>query len=552
MLHLNSRSYMCKRVLLLYTDKYYLVKQVYPFGLDLIAGHLRQYGYHVTIDYPFLTESKIETNLVKILERCKPDLIGLGIRNLDTAMSCEELGNYAGPGYRTFYFLPEIKQVVESIKKLRPKIPMIAGGGAFSISPAAILKRLGIKYGIVGEGEEPFCQFLKAYPDEEKIIKIPGIVLQHGNDFLTNPRQPYTLKENTYVHAREKKFNYAYETVGLPIQVKRGCNKNCSYCVEPIIEGKKFVFKNQDDVIKELTTIAESHDGIHKIFFTDTEFNIPSLEYCTVLVKKIIDSGLHENFRFSSQFLPWPFDAGFAELLARAGFSVILTCDSFSDSILEKNRSSFRRKDIINSLELCEQFKLDCTANFIFGLPGEIFKTIDHTLSEMLNFSPNDNRRYEYTIGARIYHGTPLCHFVEKQGTNQHVYGEKSKGYLEPCFYCSPENPLKLKSYIDSVLPFFLDFQNNYDDSTRRILAISYLIDQCRWDKALKRFFTSDLAARSFIYDYFFRKLTDSGKTKMAKEISEHLLTAILQSRKIHEYEDQISIIRYYLSILTP
>ena len=34
-----------KRVLLLYADSYYLVKQVYPFGLDLIANHLRRHGH---------------------------------------------------------------------------------------------------------------------------------------------------------------------------------------------------------------------------------------------------------------------------------------------------------------------------------------------------------------------------------------------------------------------------------------------------------------------------------------------------------------------------
>ena len=37
-----------KRILLLYADKYYLIKQVYPFGLDLIANYLTQHGYNVS------------------------------------------------------------------------------------------------------------------------------------------------------------------------------------------------------------------------------------------------------------------------------------------------------------------------------------------------------------------------------------------------------------------------------------------------------------------------------------------------------------------------
>lgn len=81
-----------KKVLLLYTDKYYFVKQIYPFGLDIIADYLRRHSYDVTIDFPFLPETDPETNLIGILERENPDLIGLGLRNIDTCMACEKYG----------------------------------------------------------------------------------------------------------------------------------------------------------------------------------------------------------------------------------------------------------------------------------------------------------------------------------------------------------------------------------------------------------------------------------------------------------------------------
>ena len=50
-----------------------------------------------------------------------------------------------------------------------------------------------------------------------------------------------------------------------------------------------------------------------------------------------------------------------AELVAEAGFAIILTCDSFADSVLEKNGSSYREKDITETIELCEKFSIDCT-----------------------------------------------------------------------------------------------------------------------------------------------------------------------------------------------
>jgi len=540
-----------KKILLLYTDKYYFVKQIYPFGLDIIADYLRRHSYDVTIDFPFLPETDPETNLIGILERENPDLIGLGLRNIDTCMACEKYGNHEGAGYRTFYFLPDVKQLIDIIKKQRPGVPLIAGGGAFTISPAAILKMLGIRYGVVGEGEEAMRQFLEAFPDDDKISKIPNMIFQCSDSYKINQRQPYTFRKAGRIIERESKFNYAYETAGLPIQVKRGCNQNCSYCVEPLIEGRIFIFRDHDDVICELKNIAEKYDGIKNIFFTDTEFNIPDLKHCSTLIRKIIKSGLHEHFRFSSQFLPRPFDDRFAELLAQAGFSIVLTCDNFADSVLKMNRTSYRQNDIIQTLELCRQFDLDCTVNLVFGLPGETYETIDHTIEQMIKFSPDLLRRYEYTIGGRIYQNTPLCRFVDKQENSRHLYGRKSEGYLEPYYYCCPESPLKLKAYIDDILPFSIDYKNNYDELIFQDLAIRYLIDQKDWDKAATRFFNTDISTRTSVYDYFFRKLTDYGEIETAKQISERLIEAILETEQDSEYMEQIPLIKYYLSLLT-
>lgn len=76
--------------------------------MDIIADYLRWHSYDVTIDFPFLPETDPETNLIGILEREDPDLIGLGLRNIDTCMACEKYGNHEGAGYRTFYFLPDV------------------------------------------------------------------------------------------------------------------------------------------------------------------------------------------------------------------------------------------------------------------------------------------------------------------------------------------------------------------------------------------------------------------------------------------------------------
>ena len=95
-----------------------------------------------------------------------------------------------------------------------------------------------------------------------------------------------------------------------------------------------------------------------------------------------------------------------------------------------------------------------------------------------------------------------------------------------------------------------MEYNNKYDSLKTRNLAISYLTDQAIWDEAEARFFESDIATQVSIYDYIFRKLIDCGREDTARVISEHLITAIVDSGKSSEYMDQISVIQYYLSLL--
>ena len=464
-------------------------------------------------------------------------------------MSCETYGNYGGNEYKTFYFLPEIKSIVDLIKKHAPGLPIIAGGGAFTISPEAILKYLRIEYGVVGEGEEPLRQFIEAFPNKRMINQIAGLARFDGG-YRVNSRKAYSSIEDALLPVRDKKFHYAYETGGLPVRVKRGCNQGCSYCVEPIIEGRKIVFRKIDRIIEELKSVSQKYEGIRNIFFVDTEFNLPDLTFCSQLVERIIEEGLHDRFSFASQFLPRPFDSDFAGLLAEAGFSIILTCDSFADEVLKGNHTSYRERDICNTLDVCEQRGLACTISMIFGLPGETYETLTYSLDLMKRYRPGFSRRYEYTIGGRIYQGTRLCRAIEKGGEEKHLYGNMSEGYIEPYYFCAPESPFKLQRHIEKVLGYAIAYENRYDETAARSLTIAYMADQGRWGEVIPKFVESDLPVRSQIYDYLFRRLTGTGRNDEARVVSENLLSSIEGASKDLRYRDQMELIRFYLSLL--
>lgn len=535
-----------RQVLLIYTDPYYLVKQVYPFGLDILAARLRQEGIEVRIEYAFLPSADPAANLSRVVADFKPDLVGLCIRNIDTCMACEDYGDVSGEGYRSFFFLPKIRAAANAVRELLPGIPMICGGGGFTVAPREMLAYLDVGFGVAGEGEESLSAFVKAWPDQDRLAEIPGLVIRSKKRFTENPRREFAFPK-LQTPGRDPGFRHALESVGLPVRIKRGCGQACSFCVEPIIEGRKYVFRDIPDVIGELQAAA-SMDQVNRVFFVDTEFNLPDLEYAAALVEGILAAGLHSRFRFASQFLPRPFTDDFAGLLAKAGFSVILTCTSFADEVLEASGVSYRAADIVKALDLCAEHGIDATVDLIFGLPGETWETVAHTIRQMNDLPATRLRRYEYTVGARIYPGTALARMAAGDG-KRNIYGNLTPELLEPCFYCVPTSPLELKRHVDARVPEPMRFANELSESSRARLAVGYLADRGRFEEAGNAFLSLSLPDKSAAFDYFFRLLANAGCLDAARLAAENLRRAIDEAAH-PAYLGQAGLIDYYLSVL--
>lgn len=537
-----------RRVLLLYTDPYYLVKQVYPYGLDLLAARLRQEGLEVRIEYAFLPHANAQANLSATIGDFAPDLVGLGIRNIDTCMACEDFGDVSGQGYRSFFFLPSVRSVAQAARHLLPDVPIICGGGGFTVAPRHLLDYLDLDFGVAGEGENALSAFVNAWPNRDKLAEIPGLVIRNGNQLHEHPRETFSFP-HLPAPTRDAGFRHAFASTGLPVRIKRGCNQSCSFCVEPIIEGRTFIYRDIDDVTGELQTAATMNQ-VNKIFFVDTEFNVPDLNFATRLVESLLVKGLPARYHFASQFLPRPFTDEFAALLATAGFSVILTCTSFADEVLEAAGVSYRETDIVQALNLCARHHIDTTVDLIFGLPGETWETVTHSIQAMSKLPETPYRRYEYTVGVRVYPGTALARMVAKDG-GRNVYGRLSKELLEPCFYCTPTAPLALKHHIDGQVPAPMRFDNELSESRRARLAVGYLADHGRFEEAYKTYFSLPLPDKSAVFDYFFRLLVDTGSPDVALLVAADLKQAIVEANN-PALQDQLGIIEFYLTILDP
>ena len=125
------------KILLIYPNRYHN-PPVMPLGLEYLSGAVTAAGHHADVlDLCF--SDRPEEELRRALQVLKPDITGISIRQVDTAL-------YRG----NQFFLPEIRDYVRVCKEYGS--PVVLGGSGFSIMPDKILEFTGAQYGIICSG----------------------------------------------------------------------------------------------------------------------------------------------------------------------------------------------------------------------------------------------------------------------------------------------------------------------------------------------------------------------------------------------------------------
>ena len=136
------------KVLVFATNREKFPDPVFPIGASYIAEAVRDAGFDVNILDACFSDD-IYSDLKNALLTLKPDIIGFSIRNVD---------NISFPIAETY--LPYYKDCVKIVRE-NSNAKIVLGGSGFSIFPEQYMEELKADYGIKGEGEFQFIEFLK-------------------------------------------------------------------------------------------------------------------------------------------------------------------------------------------------------------------------------------------------------------------------------------------------------------------------------------------------------------------------------------------------------
>ena len=221
------------------------------------------------------------------------------------------------------------------------------------------------------------------------------------------------------------------------IETKRGCNKGCIYCADPLIKGKTLRLRSPKSVVDEIESLLRA--GIDYFHFCDSEFNLPSVHAEEVCLE-IIRRGLGNKVRWYTYASPVPFTEEMAILFQRAGCRGInFGVDSGSDRMLRSLGRDFSVEDLSHTAYLCHRQGLVFMYDLLLGGPGETKETLRQTIELMKELSPS---RIGATLGVRIFPGTGLASMVRAMGPlyqNPNLQGNVSgnEQFFAPIFYLS-------------------------------------------------------------------------------------------------------------------
>jgi radical SAM superfamily enzyme YgiQ (UPF0313 family) len=386
------------RVLLISANTEQINMPVLPLGLAYVAAALGGQGHTVKM-LNLMMQKDTQKALYSAIADFNPQIIGISVRNIDD----QKMENPR-------FLLKSVKEVVTYCRKYSDA-NIVLGGAGYSIFPQAALDFLKADFGIQGEGESAFIALLKRFRDKRELSEIPGLYLPGR----TSRRKPGFVKNLADIPLPLPDIHLSTpsilkdQEIWIPLQSRRGCPMDCSYCSTATIEGRIIRKHDPEKVVDAISRFAEV--GLDHFFFVDNTFNLPSA-YAGTLCDRLISSKLKITWRCI--LYPWKVDDELVEKMAKAGCrEVSLGFESGSEKILVEMNKKYRPIDVRQISERLKNFGIGRMGFLLFGGPGETRKTA----GESLEFADSlDLEAMKITIGIRIYPHTSLQQTAISEG----------------------------------------------------------------------------------------------------------------------------------------
>jgi len=355
----------------------------------------------------------------------EPQLVGVSFRNVDDCFWPSGA-----------WFVPDLAGTIEAIRTLTDA-PIVLGGVGFSLFAEEILAHTQADFGIRGDGEQAMISLLGELRGRRRFDRVGGLLWRDDGSVRANP--PAWPERLSLPADRAAIDNAAYFRRGGQggFEAKRGCNRPCIYCADPIAKGAAARLRDPTEVADEVESLlAQGADVLHTC---DSEFNIP-VEHARAVCEEFARRSFDGRVRWYTYLSVTPFDADLAAAMRRAGcVGIDFTGDSASASMLAAYRQPHRSGDLASAVRLCRQNGIAVMIDLLLGGPGETPETVTQTIRFLQQIDPDCAGAQ---LGVRIYPDTGMARIVAGEGPPESNPNLRRKyagrvDFFQPTFYVS-------------------------------------------------------------------------------------------------------------------
>ncbi|MGQ9576308.1 MAG: B12-binding domain-containing radical SAM protein [Thermoguttaceae bacterium] len=410
-------------ILLINTNR--MMPPIAPVGLDYLTGALRSAGREVELLDLCLTDSP-QAAIRACLARRQPELVGITFRNVDDCF---------WPGHS--WFVPELIETVACVRA-GCDAPIVLGGVGFSVFAERLVQQTGADFGIRGDGEQALIALAEQLQGPGRFERVPGLIWRQDGAYRANP--PAWPEVLSIPPGREAVDNATYFRRGgqIGVESRRGCNRACIYCADPLAKGTSVRLRSPSEVAEEIQSLLAQ--GVDVLHLCDSEFNIPP-DHARAVCEELIRRRLGQRVRWYAYLAVVPFDAELAGWMRQAGcVGINFTGDSASAAMLATYYQPHRQEDLAKAVRDCRAEGIAVMIDLLFGGPGETPQTVAETIQFIRRIDPDCAGA---ALGIRLYPGTRLAAMLAAKGPLDQEPGihrayEGPIDLLRPNFYVSP------------------------------------------------------------------------------------------------------------------
>lgn len=410
-----------------------------PVGAAYIAGAALDAGHRVAV-FDCLKDQGDEHRFLACLTHFEPDVVAISIPLVTSDIPKNPLKT----GFVFTDIRPMLIRLVAIVRQQTDAL-VVAGGGGFNYFPSDWLFCLDIDFGLVGECEVSFPQFLDACSHEKALRLVPGIIIRSGENMYTRPWQEITSLDAMMPLPAYHLFDTSfYNRMNVPwgMVTKRGCSFGCSYCSSSFAPGQEYRFKSLDRIMKEIHHIKDN-TGASAVNFCDTSFNCP-ITHVKALCRTLTEAKIDIDWR-SGTFKPLGISPEFCKLLALSGCTFVgLSIETACSRLLANMNRGYRKDDIRSALDNLGESGIDHGISLVIGGPGETMASIRETFDLVESYP--DIKAVWINIGV---------FGLKRHMENMMPASEKSSpkpGLFEDAWYISPElDPDEMEDFVDTL-----------------------------------------------------------------------------------------------------